>query len=164
MNEPSNLVLSKNRTSSSPSISMVFSSCIHWNILTEQQVLFFSWQNAFFQRPKLCSRTNRSITSKNCETQKVFQVTPGTKNVLALILLKQQTISLSFFWKSERPQKKLFWNWNYQSHNIQDLSTINTKISKIRNKWAFAKSFLLIWQQGYFYNFGGNASNGWFEP
>ena len=121
-----NLWSSRKRTNSSRSSLVIFNYWIYWTFLAEQQALIHSRRHLKLQKQKKFSLTNGLITLTKCKIQNLLRMTPSTVIFVAVVLLKQNTTTLLFHWEVEIPQKGLLSNWDHQSHNLQELRTINS--------------------------------------
>ena len=85
--------------------------------------------------------TDDFITLKKCRTLNFPHKTLSTLNFAAVNILKPNTRFILTNWKMDWPQIQSFSKWNYQSHPIQRLRTINTcKKYVSRNQWAHSKT------------------------
>ena len=112
-------LLSRMRTSSSRSGSVI-SSCWIWGTFLEEhhRSWFLLEHIQHFKKERFILLTNSSITPTNYETQNFLLMAHFTINFVAVIVLRQNKMTLLTYWEVEWPQNKLLCSWNYQSHHL----------------------------------------------
>ena len=110
--------------------------------MLEQQVLISCWRHREVQKQTDSSPTKFLITLTESKRQNFSPMTLSIVNVAAATHLMQNTKSMLFHWKVDWRRNELSPIWNYKSHNLPGLRTINTcKKKGSRNKWAHWKTF-----------------------
>ena len=118
------LLLSKKRSSSSRSNSVIFSHCKKGFSWRSNKSRFFL-ESIQILETKILSPKKCPIAPTNCKLWRVPGMTRFTVNFTTVMFLKQNSMTWLRYLNVERPQKMPFGNRNYESKNPRESKIIS---------------------------------------